>query len=149
MSIKKKILVVLLLVLIMASTLIGILWSFQHYHLIGFRFYPKNAEVLDLREERISVSEYNKLRRKMPDCRILWQIPLQGEYYPQDTSVLTLPNLTAEDAQLLSYFTNLETLDLQGCQDVSLAATIQRTYPQINVLYINAFLSREHIGGLF
>lgn len=144
MSIKKKILVVLLLVLIMASTLIGILWSFQHYHLIGFRFYPKNAEVLDLREERISISEYNKLRRKMPDCRILWQIPLQGEYYPQDTAVLTLPNPTAEDAQLLSYFTNLETLDLQGCQDVSLAATIQRTYPQINVLYTVSIGGREY-----
>lgn len=135
MSTKKKILVILLLVLIMASTLTGIIWNLKNYQMIGFRFYPKNAEVLDLREEKISVSQYNKLRRKMPDCRILWQIPLQDKYYPQDMTWLTLPELTAEDAQLLPYFTQLETLDLRNCQDPALAATVQRTYPQLNVLY--------------
>lgn len=144
MSVKKKILVILLLALIMVSTLIGIVWSFQHYRLIGSRFYPRNAEELDLREEQISISQYNKLRRSMPDCRILWQIPLQDRYYPHDIAYLTISDMTIEDAGVLAYFEQLQTLDLRGCQDPVLAATIQRSYPQLEVLYTVAIGGREY-----
>ena len=147
---------VLLCLLILVSLGLGVVWHTRHYVIVGRRLYPRDLTSLDLRGQEISTSHYNTLRRKLPDCEILWDIPIQGTFYPQDTRELTLPSLTAEEAQLLAYFPQLETLDVRGCQDYPLLATVQRTYPDIRVLYTVTIGGREysqdarvlHIDGL-
>ena len=78
MSIKSKLLIALLFLIILASTVLGMLWHMQTYQMIDFRFYPKDAKVLDLRGEDVSISRYNKFTRRMPECEILWNVRLKA-----------------------------------------------------------------------
>ena len=126
---------ILLCLLILVSVGLGIVWHTQHYLIIDFQLYPRDIRSLDLRGQQISVSHYNKLRRNLPDCQILWDIPIQGTYYPQDVTSLCLTDLTVEEAQLLAFFPQLTTLDARGCENYALLGTVQRTYPQVQVLY--------------
>ena len=135
MSTRKKLLVVLLCLAIMASVGMGLLWHRQHYVIVDFQLYPRDAQSLDLRGQPVSISHYNKLRRNLPDCEILWDIPVRGKTYSQDTKVLVIPDMTAEDVQILAFFFQLETLDARGCTDYELLQTIQRTYPELQVKY--------------
>lgn len=144
MSVKKKILALLLLTAILATVVWGLLWHTQHYQIIDFRMYPRDAQELDLRGQEISIAHYNKIRRRMPGCTVYWDIPIQGNYYPQDTRELVLQDLTQEDAEALAFFPRLETLDARGCEDYALLQMVQRTYPQVRVLYTVTIGGRDY-----
>lgn len=144
MCIKKKLPAAALITVITVSVLAGIVWGVQNYRLVGFRLYPKNEGVLDLREETVTPEQYRKLSEKLPDSRVLWNVPVQGGAYSSDTTHLTLPDLAREEIPLLSGFSDLKTLELSGCQDPAVAAEIQKTYPKLKVLYTVAFGDREY-----
>jgi hypothetical protein len=141
---RKKVLVVLLCLAIMASVGLGLIWHKQHYVIVDFLLYPRDAQTLDLLGQAISVSHYNKLRRNLPDCEIFWDVPVRGKLYSQDTKALEIPDMTPEDVQILAFFPLLETLDANGCTDYSLLQTIQRTYPELQVLYTVTIGGRDY-----
>ena len=78
MNWKKKIMAVLLTVLVSAAAVAGILWNREHYVLVDFRFYPRTEATLDLRGQELPVARFEKLQKKLPDCEILWDLPLSG-----------------------------------------------------------------------
>ena len=49
------------------------------YHIVDAKLYPKDATVLDLREESVKPKQIDKIREKMPDCEIRWNIPFQRQ----------------------------------------------------------------------
>lgn len=63
MSGKKKVLMVLVILLLLGSVAAGLVWNLTHYVAVDFRFYPRDAKILDLRGETISVSQ---LRKALP-----------------------------------------------------------------------------------
>lgn len=111
---KKNLLVpvVLLVILAIAGALFlrGHIWAAG-----GFR--SRDAALLDLRGKTLSVAEYNRAMEKMPECRILWDVPLSSGYYPSDTLKLTVASLSAEDVRLLPYFPELTVLTAGECWD--------------------------------
>lgn len=135
MTVKKKLLTFLLILLILGSSIAGLWWHDQHYARIDYRFYPKNARELDLRGEEISISHYQKLRQKLPDCRILWDVPIGDGRSFCGTQTLVLPRMTGQDAEALACFPQLKTLDATGCEDYALLQKVRQTYPQLEVLY--------------
>ena len=86
MSKKKTLLMVLLIVLLFASILAGVVYHMRHYVLVDMQFYPRGVRQLDLRESEISVRHYEKIRRRLPDCEIRWNVPLAGAYWPEDAA---------------------------------------------------------------
>ena len=78
MSAVKKLLTALLAVLVAAAVFAGIRWNRENYVLVDLHFYPKNEAVLDLRGKNLPVPRYEKLKSLLPDCRILWDVPLSG-----------------------------------------------------------------------
>lgn len=135
MSTKKKILAFAIMILILATTLVGLLWHMRHYEMIGLEFYPKDLQTLDLRGQEISISHYQKFHRRLPQCEILWDVPLESGRYPHDSTVLTLPHPSAEDVEHLSLFPRLKALDARGCEDYELLQTVQEAYPELEVFY--------------
>ena len=104
MSIKKKLMSVLLCLLILAAMVLGLAWHMRHYMMIDLRFYPKDAQVLDLREDDISIAHYEKICRRLPEAEILWNIPFREDRYPQETEKLTVTELQEPDLKILGYF---------------------------------------------
>ena len=90
---------------------------------------------LDLRDTGLTVEQYKALASSLPHCEILWSVPFQGQYYPNDTTTLQVTQLTEEDAALLAYFPGLTQLDASGCYDYALLKQLQEQYPQWDIRY--------------
>ena len=135
MSIKKKLMSVLLCLLILAAMVLGLAWHMRHYMMIDLRFYPKDAQVLDLREDDISIAHYEKICRRLPEAEILWNIPFREDRYPQETEKLTVTELQEPDLKILGYFEALKTLDARNCREYELLMQLKQTRPELEILY--------------
>ena len=133
---KKKMLVACLLaMLVLISVAIGLVWHMQHYRMVDFKFYPKDAQSLDLRGEEVSIKHFNKLSRSFPDCEILWDVPFQDALYSSNTDTLTVQTLTSGDVEMLDYFPQLQTLHAEDCTDYSLLLALMTRRPELQVYY--------------
>lgn len=90
---------------------------------------------LDLTDTFITPAEYEALQQALPQCRIEWQVPLLGSYYPLDTTRIAFTSATGADLQALSYLKQLSVIDLRGSTDYSLISRMQQEYPECTVLY--------------
>lgn len=98
-------------------------------------FYPRKAQVLDLRDRELTVDAYEDLKQKMPDCYILWNIPFQGGRLESNAESVTVTNLTASDVDLLDYAENLRDVDGTGCTDYEQLLALQARHPGATVRY--------------
>ena len=135
MSTKKKVAVGLVMATVLLAVAAGLVWIILHFQLVDFRLYDRQSESLDLRGQQISISHYDKLRERFPNCEIRWDIPFQGSYYPDDTTEITLSALSSEDAAALDYFTELETVNADGCTDYDQLTAFQDEHPEVAVRY--------------
>jgi len=114
----------------------GAAFCLSRYALVQFRFYPRDAAALDLRGRKISVSHYEALARKLPDTRIRWDIPFQGERLADDTRELTVSSLSPEEAQLLAgCLPNLQAVDGRQCTDYEGLLLLKQQRPDVQVRY--------------
>lgn len=135
MSGKKKFFAGLIIAVLLIVVAAGVVWHITHYVMVDFKFYAKDADYLDLRGQQISTSHYDKIRSKLPQCRILWDIPFQGAAYPDDTRELTVTSLTVEDVAALDYFEALETVQAEQCTDYAQLLSLQERRPEVTVNY--------------
>lgn len=131
----KKAAVVLLALILAAAVIAGMAWNVKNFYMVDFRFYPKAAERLDLRGKKIGVSHYEKIREKLPECEILWDVPFRGKTYHVDTAELTVTELKEKDLAALQYLPELKRIDASGCSDYEILVKLQKQYPDIQVDY--------------
>lgn len=136
----KKVLIILLVVLLIfalaAAGGYGIAWYRSNHIFIQGDAYPLTAAALDLRDKELTVSEYDQIVSQMPDCRISWNVPFRDTAYPNDTTSLTVGDVTQSELTfLVSYFPNLTALDATGCEDYALLEEFQEEHPSCLVTY--------------
>ena len=107
----------------------------SRYLWAGGRFLPRDAEQLDLRGSTLSLEEYSRIRKKLPECDILWDVPFQGSRYPSDTRTLAVTQLMPEDVALLDLFPDLTLLDARTCNDYAALLDFQSRRPDCQVRY--------------
>jgi len=133
----KKILVTVAIVLALLAAAAGGMLIFLNQHVvIDFRFYSKNAQQLDLREKEVSVTHYQQLQEALPQCRILWNVPFQGNLVSSDVKELTVTSLSHEDVEAIVYFTDLQTLKARDCKNYDHLLTLRNAYPQLQMEYL-------------
>ena len=71
-------------------------------------------ESLDVRSVPVSVDEYTQLTAALPNCRILWRVPFQGNSLPEDTAEITVTGTQLPQMEALQYLPYLRLLDLRG-----------------------------------
>lgn len=131
----KKFFIAVLMLVLLAAVGAGLVWHTNHYIMIDFRFYPKNAAVLDLRDQEISVKHYEKICRRLPNCEVYWNVPVQGEPYPVDTKKIVVKELDAGDINAIKYLTELTTVSARACEDYEQLLKLQERYPDLEVIY--------------
>ena len=110
-----------------------------------------DLEVLDLRNIPLQPEQYEKLHTELPDCDILWQVPVFGGSYDNTMTALTATAVTAEDIKNVAYFSELKTVDATDCEDYDLLLALQEMYPNAEVIYtvsINGEAVRENTDTL-
>ena len=131
MKSKKRALLTLLVLAVFAA---GLIWFFATYKIVEGSVYAKAAETIDLREKELTVETYELFCQEFPEAEILWNIPFQGNTYPQETTSLSVASLTAEDVEVLAYFPNLQQLQAQQCRDYGVLETLIQENPDLDIL---------------
>ena len=132
---KKETIALASLIAVLVLVVAGLLFVVLNYHIVDFRLYPKSAEVLDLTQEDISIRHYEELVSRLPDCEIRWNIPFQGSRLPDDTTEVTVIQLTPKDAETLAYLPKLELVKAKACQDYENLLYLQQLMPEVTVEY--------------
>lgn len=137
---KKGLVIFLTVLLVLLTVIVGAaVWVLGNYHMVSGKLYPKDARVLDLREEEIKPGHFDKVRAKMPDCEILWNIPFQGGSLANDATEITVTTLAKADVQLLDYARKLQTVEAEGCTDYEALDLLRQHRPELKVTYSIAF----------
>lgn len=129
---------------LLAMAVAAAVYVLGSYHIVGGKFYAKNTTVLNLLEEEIKPSRYDKLKEKMPDCEIQWNIPFQGGNLPNDVTEITITSLSEEDIALLDYARKLTTIQAEGCTDYETLAQLRQHRPEVEVNYRIVFSNGGH-----
>lgn len=132
---KKRLMMYLLMLFILADVIVGFGWVFTHYVFVGMSFYPRDAETLDLRQESVSVEKYRTLSEKLPDCKIFWNVPLHNGTVPNTQTELTVSSLTDEDVEALGCMENLQLVEARACEDYPQLLRLREENPHLEVLY--------------
>ena len=136
----KTLLTVLFVILVVLLVVVGAaVYVLANYHIVGMKLYPKDLEVLDLREESIQPRYFDKLSEKMPDTDIRWNIPFQGGTLADDAEEVTVTSLSAEDVEILDYARQLKTVQAEGCADYENLELLRQRRPDLEVCYSVAF----------
>lgn len=147
MNWKKRLLMALLVVVVLLTVPLGMLWHFRHYVVVDMKFYPRDAQQLDLRDQEISIRHYEKILRRIPGCEILWNVPFQDRSIPWDVREVSVTSLTEKDIRILEYFDRLETVNAEGCTDYENLMTLRRTRPDLQVEYSVRLGSKTYPTG--
>ena len=130
-----------LILVVLAAVVAAGGWVAMRYHIVDAKFYPKDAEQIDLRGQKVSISHIDKLSKKMPGSRIRWDIPFQGGTLAEDVETVTVTELSEADISMLSYAARLRTVEADGCTDYENLARLRQQRPELQVNYSVALSS--------
>ena len=131
----RTVIVMLSVVLALLITLIAVVLGTKYFVLVGGHVYSRNASGLDLRDRTLSAAEYAAIQKKLPDCRILWNVPFQGGTVPSDTTELTVTTLSEEDLAALACLPELTDLHGESCTDYDRLLAFRESRPDCRVLF--------------
>ena len=132
---KKIFLAVLIIALVFGSVIAGLSWHMDHYVLVDLEFYPKDAQVLDLRGQDITVRKFERISRRLPGCEIIWDVPLSEGKYDSSAREITVSSLKKDDLRRLEYLTRLETVRAEECRDYALLQQLVDLRPELQITY--------------
>lgn len=122
-------------------------YLFSTCYVVEGRLYQKDAKTVDLRGKPVTAAHYEKLREKMPEAVIHWDVPFQGGVLPEDTRELTLTALTEAEAGLLAaYLPELQKVDAEECGDWEALMVLQNLRPEVRIRYRVMLNGRNHLG---
>lgn len=76
----------------------------------------ENLATLDIRGADIAVEQYQQLQSALPNCQILWSVPIAGMKFDSQLTEITLSAETdAQSLDLLRFFPNLTRVDARAC----------------------------------
>lgn len=131
----KKLIIALSILAVIAAGLFGYLLYQTSHVFIEDAVYSKRAQELDLRGSDISQMHYETLRAQVPDCTILWDVPLSGGTYASNSTQLKLRDFQMSDMSMMGYFTNLKTLEITDCNDYVLLGKLRALIPNTTLSY--------------
>lgn len=118
-----------------AAALIGAAVFFATHISIGGAFFSRNAAVIDLTDQDLSVAQYLEITDAHPDKEILWTLPFQGSRYAMDTEHIILSSLTEAEADILKLLPELRYVDAERCQDYEALLHLWQTLPELEIYY--------------
>lgn len=133
----RKVLITAIIILsLLLAGLLGGIWYISSHIFVDDAAYAKNAQILDLREEKITESHYLAVQAQLPECRIIWNVPFQGSFVSSDVETLSVRSLTEEDIRILAaYFPKLTRIDANACQDYAKLEQLALAMPDCDVAY--------------
>lgn len=99
----------------------------------GARPMLKTSEASDLRDLELTVEEYQALAAQMPDTKILWSIPIGGQYYDSSSEQIRVSEFTEEDVPAFALFHDLKKVDATNAECYAEIRMLQAAMPDLTV----------------
>lgn len=146
---KRKILkiTVLTAAALLAVTLGITIFFGTQYVSAGGNMYSRNQSLIDLRGKNISLDRYRELAGKLRGGQILWDVPFQGSLIASNVKSVTIESLSEADVSVMDYFTDLETVDAEGCTDYAALVALQQRRPSVAVNFSLPIAGKEIAVG--
>ena len=142
---KKWIALILVAVLLITGGILGYNAWYKNTHIfVEDAVYEKDLTSLDLRGTGVSLAHYESVRQQLPDCDIRYDLPFQGNFYPDDTTELTITTLTDEEVAILDYLPGLTAIHAEGCRDYAQLRALQARRPDCDVSYTVSLYGKEY-----
>lgn len=90
---------------------------------------------LDLRHNDIAPADYDKLAAALPDCEILWSVPIAGARVDSGVEYLRVNSLSEADVEALGYLGALTRVNARGCTDYEALVEAAARYPDVDFLW--------------
>ena len=122
----RKVLITLIVIisLILAAMIGFIVFETTHVFVDGVPYF-KFAQLLDLREKDVTETHYLRVQNQLPGTEILWNVPFQDGMLSNDSTEITVTDLTAEDVRMLStYFPKLQAIHAEDCGEYALLSEL-------------------------
>ena len=131
----KRLIACLVILLLLAAGIGGSYFWYRTAHVfVGEDFYSKNAETLDLRNQKITPDYFEQLHQQLPQCEILWKVPFGGGV-DSDTTQLKVTDLTDQDLQMVKYLPKLQSIDAADCTDYPRLQALEQKLPDCDIRY--------------
>lgn len=91
--------------------------------------------LLDLRGNALFAADFDALRAALPDCDILWSVPLGDARFDSNATTLSLDAATDDLEAMLAYFPDLSTVRLSSAPDSATAAALRARYSAVQFLW--------------
>ncbi|MBA4347582.1 MAG: hypothetical protein C0413_01880, partial [Clostridiales bacterium] len=89
----------------------------------------ENLQQLDLRKADVSIEQFLSVQSSLPNCTILWSVPIANQRFDNQVTQLTLPAETdAVQLEMIKYFPNLTSVDALNCTcyDALMSKSLER-----------------------
>lgn len=93
----------------------------------------RSSTEADLRGRNVTVEEYRALTEKLPQCHILWDIPIGGTTYDSTAKQIVLDSVSAEDMELFLLFEDLQRIDATQAVCYEELAMLEQTLPNCTI----------------
>lgn len=127
------IVLVILLALGLGAVTGGYYWYRTNHIKVNGTVYAKDVDMVDLRGAKVSVEEYEDLRKLLPAAVIRWDVPFQDGYVADDTQELTILSLTREDLERLQYLPQVTKIHARQCREYALLEELEAQRPDCQV----------------
>lgn len=151
---KRKTIIIVIAALLLLAVLAAVFLVRSKYSFIGGRALSNDSQEIDLKGEKISVSQllrltdpksinveetgitaddYEKIRARYPDCSISWSIPLSCGYFSSKSESITISSIKEEDLPLFAYFDDLKEVHANGISEWELLSALETQYKNISL----------------
>lgn len=91
---------------------------------------------LDIRGNSLSVSAVQSLLAALPNCEVLWSIPIGSTRFDSDSvNIILPPDASAEDLQNLALFPRLTSVDAAACKEYAALEAAAAALPQCTITW--------------
>lgn len=93
----------------------------------------RSSTEADLRELEMTVEEYTALAAELPDCHILWMIPIGDQRYDCTSAQIVVDSVETEDFPLYAMFDDLQRIDAMDAECYEELMALQAFLPDCTV----------------
>ena len=90
---------------------------------------------LDLRGNEITAADFDVLKAALPNCEILWSVPVGNARFDSDSTELKLDAATDDLTSVLAYFPQLQSVQLAVAPEDAVAKDLAERYPGVKLLW--------------
>ena len=105
------------------------------YIFINGDLYDRRITVLDLTDKRISVSEYENFKSELPNCEIIWTVPIGETGVRCDAAEISANQIPPDNISIIKYLPNLKKIDTTGFDNFGMLVTLKSQYPELEIDY--------------